>query len=146
MNDDFVLTDEEMLRAVAFTEAAWSEDHAALATLGAGQPGEKQIGVVVAGLGDAVIMMTVMSALGLDPLDEEQAQAAADAMSADMTVRLAKLLATSLKEWAADTDVSGAQRMARILVSYLQALTDDGEPRDALEVLAAIRRQLLSAG
>ncbi|MFF7459597.1 hypothetical protein [Kitasatospora sp. NPDC008115] len=129
-----MLTPDQILRAVAALESAWTRDDNALAALAQDVPGEQPLAVLVASYGTLVLENTPLTVTGIRTLPEAERQEAVEVFNGTLNGHQAELAAGFLHGWArsAGTDVHAVGDLARAVVQAVLSFTDDGD--DARDV------------
>ncbi|MFF2751336.1 hypothetical protein ACFVVA_38095 [Kitasatospora sp. NPDC058048] len=133
----FILTPDQILRAVAALEVAWAGDDDALAALAQDVPGEQPLAVLVAEYGTLMLENTLLTITGIRGLPEAEQQEAIEVFNGTLNGHQAELAAGFLQGWARSTG-SGAHAvgdLARAVLRALLSFTTDGDDETEVHAL-----------
>ena len=141
------LTPDQILRAVAALEAAWTHDDIALAALARGGHEEESLAVLVAEYGSTALKTMVLVAAGLQDLEEADQQEAMEAFREGLVSHTTMLAVGMLQGWAlsAGGTVEATGDFARgLLKALLTFATDGDDDEDVLAFIALLRADALA--
>ena len=145
MTDDFELTPDEHLRALAALEAVSANDDAALAVLAA--PGERPLPELLAVYGEHNLQRILLAAFGINAATgpDEMAELLAE-MNSTQQARLAFILIGTLRQVAdrAGGDLATAKIVGMAVLNAIGTFIDEGDAAVAV-VLRALRQEVLKA-
>ena len=134
------MTPDQMLRVLAFMEATWNQDAAAMGALTSGGPQETAIAPLIAQYGETVLQTLLMRSFGVsDSMDPAELQALREQMDRDPGVKMCVVLAEALKGWAEVDDPQAAGRIALTVISAILAFSAEATEDDVLPMIAALR-------
>ncbi|MFJ2781581.1 hypothetical protein [Kitasatospora sp. NPDC087315] len=133
-----ILTPDQILRAVAALEAAWSHDDDALVALARTGPGEQPLAVLVGDYGTLMLETMLLTVTGIRDLPEgKDRPSAVEEFNGHLAGHLAELTTVFLRGWArtAGSDAQAAGDLARAVLQTILSFTTDGDDRTEVQAL-----------